>query len=45
LFAAYGTFLALAFLALSVLAGFKTYSERPKPILSLIPNEQQSFWG
>jgi hypothetical protein len=45
LFAAYGTILGLAFPALLVFAAFKTYSERPKPILSLIPNEHQSFWG
>jgi hypothetical protein len=45
LYAAHGTILALAALALFVFAAFKTYSERPQPILSLIPNEQQSFWG
>ena len=42
---AYGTSLGLAFLVLSVFAGFKTYDERARPILSLIPNESQSFWG
>jgi len=41
----YGTLLGLAFLALLVFAGFKTYDERARPILSLIPNEAQSFWG
>lgn len=45
LFAAYGTVLGLAFPALLVFAAFKTYSERPKPILSLIPKERDSFWG
>ena len=43
LFAAYGTTLVLAFVVLSVLAAFKTYSERPPPTLSLLPQEGQSF--
>jgi len=41
----HGTSLGLAVPALLVFAAFKTYSERPKPVLSLIPNEQQSSWG
>jgi hypothetical protein len=45
LLAAYGTILGLALLVLLVFAAFKTYSERPKPILSLLPQEDQSFWG
>jgi hypothetical protein len=45
LLAAYGTTLVLAFVVLSVLAAFKTYSERPPPTLSLLPQEDQSFWG
>jgi hypothetical protein len=38
LFASYGTLLFLLFLVFTVLAAFKAYSERPKPILSLLPN-------
>jgi hypothetical protein len=45
LFTAYGTSLGLAFPTLFVFAAFKTYSERPKPILSLLPKEQDSFWA
>ena len=45
LFASYGTILGLAFPVLVVLAGFKTYSERPKPQLSLVPKERDCFWG
>jgi hypothetical protein len=45
LLAAYGTILVLAFLVLFVFAAFKTYSERPPPTLSLLPQEGQSFWG
>jgi hypothetical protein len=37
--------LGLAFLVLLVFASFKTYSERPAPILSLLPQEGQSFCG
>jgi hypothetical protein len=45
LLAAYGTTLVLAFVVLSVFAAFKTYSERPPPTLSLLPQEGQSFCG
>jgi hypothetical protein len=43
--AKYGTALGLAFLVLLVFAAFKTYSERPKPTLSLLPEDGQSFCG
>ncbi len=45
LFATYGTFLGLAFPVLVVVAAFRTYGERPKPVLSLLPKEQESFWA
>jgi hypothetical protein len=45
LLAAYGTILVLTFLVLFVLAAFTTYSERPPPTLSLLPQESQSFCG
>jgi hypothetical protein len=45
LLAEYCTKLGLAFLVLLVFAAFKTYSERPEPILSLLPQEGQSFCG
>jgi hypothetical protein len=45
LLAAYGTILVLTFLVLFVLAAFTTYSERPPPTLSLLPQEGQSFCG
>lgn len=45
LLASYGTSLGFLFLVLSVFAGFKTYDERARPTLSLIPSETQSFWG
>ena len=37
------TELVLAFIVLFVCAAFKTYGERPKPILSLLPQESGSF--
>jgi hypothetical protein len=45
LFASYGTMLVLAFIVLFVFAAIKTYSERPKPTLSLLAQEGQSFCG
>jgi hypothetical protein len=42
---AYGMELGLGSLTLLVFALFKTYAERPKPILSLLPDERQSFWS
>jgi hypothetical protein len=45
LLAEYGTKLGLAFLVLFVFAAFKTYSQRPQPILSLLPQEGKSFCG
>lgn len=36
--------LALACVVLPILAGFKTYSEWPKPSLVLLPIEDQCFW-
>jgi hypothetical protein len=44
LLASYGTYLGLAFLVLIVVASFRTFSERPQPVLSLIPKDQESFW-
>jgi hypothetical protein len=41
---AFGTYLALACIAFGVFASFKSYAEREKPALSIIPNERQSFW-
>jgi type VI protein secretion system component VasK len=39
LLAAYGTILGLALPVLLVFAAFKTYSERPPPVLSLLPQD------
>jgi hypothetical protein len=44
LFSAYGTFLGLAFPVLVVVAALRTYIERSKPVLLLLPKDQESFW-
>ena len=40
----YGFALAIGFLVLVVCAAFKTYAEREKPVLSIVPDERQSYW-
>jgi hypothetical protein len=44
LWAEYGLMLILLSVGFVILASFKTYGERKIPNLSLIANEQQSFW-
>jgi hypothetical protein len=44
LWAGYGLSLILSSVVFTVLASFKTYGEREKPNLSLIANEEHSFW-
>lgn len=41
----YGVKLALAGVLLAIVAAFKTYSERPKPNIVLLPVEDQSGWA
>ena len=45
LWAEYGLALILSSVGLAILALFRTYGEREKPNLSLIANEEQSFWA
>ncbi len=45
LFHRYAVLLMLACVLLPIVAGFRTYSERPKPSLVLLPIEDTSFWG
>jgi hypothetical protein len=45
LFHDYGAKLALAGVLLAIVAAFKTYSERPKPNIVLLPVEDQSGWA
>ena len=44
LWAEYGLTLILMSVGCAILAAFKTYGEREKPNLALIPNEEQSLW-
>src|SRR6516164_3524003 len=43
LFRNYSVYVGIAFLTFFVVASFKAYAERPKPIFSFIPNYRQSF--
>ncbi len=45
LFHQYGVTLALAGVLLTIFASFKTYAERPKPTIILLPVDDESHWG
>ncbi|MGD1039148.1 MAG: hypothetical protein ABR878_18740 [Roseiarcus sp.] len=41
----YGLALSLVCVVLPIIAAFKTYGERPKPSLLMVPVDGQSFWA